>query len=164
MKQKSHEINLAIYLKQREVLSFFPEFIGNYSCMKRKIWIHRREKAKYSCNYPLKVVLNALKWELSFQHLGYWVEYSRTSRISVIRSHWYSICSVQIGLIIEFKEVNEIDIYIAKSLMIYFSAVERKYFSIRNYLLWKVLREIPDGNCSCSYLHLILGTRLPRQW
>ena len=34
---KSHEINLPIYLKKRERLSFSPKFIGNQSCIKRKI-------------------------------------------------------------------------------------------------------------------------------
>ena len=62
---------------------------------------------------------------------------------------------------IEFSDVSEIDIVM--SLMIYFSVAERKYFSIRNYLV-KILREIADRNCGRSCPYPILGTRLRRQW
>ena len=79
----------------------------------------------------------------------------------MIRPHLYSICSVHSGLIIEFNDESEI--HIVKSLMIYFSVAERKYFSIRTYLC-KALREVADGSCSRSCSHLILGTCLPCQW
>ena len=34
--EESHEINLSIYLKKRDILSFFSEYLGNESCIKQR--------------------------------------------------------------------------------------------------------------------------------
>ena len=44
MIEESHEINLSIYLKKRDILSFFPEYLGNESCIKQRFAFAEEKK------------------------------------------------------------------------------------------------------------------------